>query len=693
MVYLGTIWWAAYPGWRTGRKEEGKQGGYIVNFSSPEKFGKTAAEKDVLNQVADFWENECSVTKVKARWNQDEEIRTLSGGHAQIAGTSVGFGVAPDLDRLLQRGIPGLIADVEARRREVAAGGAGDPEFLEGLRIALDVFVDVCRHYERQARGLAAATADAAEHARFEQLAQILSGLPEHAPRTFREAVQLYWLYTLVACMKHMDGWRIDGALGDFYARDLDQGVITEDEAMELLLALWRRFAETGETAVCRLMIGGKGRRNEANADRFALAAMEATRRHRQVTPQLTLRFYEGQNPELLHRAFDVIGETGVYPMLYNDDVVIPGVAQSLGVSETTAQRYHPFGCGEYMLAGCSPSILDSGWSVPKTLEAALHDGMTCDGQPIGPRTGAVTSFATYEDLYAAFQHQVRFAADMAARTYKAVCDTHAKNNAFLFASLLTDDCVARGRALLDGGVRYNGACEMGHGFTNAADSLTAIRKLVFEDKEITLPELVAALDSDFAGREDLRKKLLAAPKFGNDQDEADRILVEMWRFMNTAAKEAGARVGLDFFIISSVNPGGYGMGRQCGASADGRRAGEAFAIGNSPTAGFDKNGITALFNSVAKVDPANGGATTNFKVSREFFNGSRSKLEALFKVYFAKGGMHATITVVNRDDLEAALREPEKYGHVLVRLGGWSARFIDLEPFIQQEILKRTLY
>lgn len=692
ITYFGTIWWSAYPSWRSGTREEGKQGGYCFNFASPEKMARTEEEKKILSGLADFWETECSPAKARRLW--DAEMRETILGTGQVVGSSVGFCVALDLDKLLQRGIPGLIKDVEARMRcaDRRADGA-DPAFLKGLRMALDVFLDVCRHYEKEALALAEDAATAAERRQYDEMAHTLAAIAERPPQTFREALQLMWLYTMLASGKHMEGWRLDTALGDFYARDLDRGVILEEEAMDLLLSLWTLYNENGEAAVCRIVIGGRGRRNEANADRFALAAMEATRRHRKVTPQLTLRFYAGQDPRLLQRAYDVIAETGVYPMLYNDDAVIPGIVRLLDVSPEEAASYHPLGCGEYMLAARSPSLLDSVWSIPKSLEAVLHNGRNTDGVRIGPETGTLDAFDTFEKLEAAFRKQTEFAASLLARSYKSICDGYAHDCSFLLASLLTDDCVERGRGMFDGGVRYLGACGMGHGFTNAADALTAIRKLVYREKRVTLAELVAALDANFEGRAPLRKMLLAAPKFGNDQDEADRTLADMWRHINAAAKDAGARAGLRFLTISSVNPGGYGMGSVCGATADGRCKGEPFAIGNAPTAGFDTSGITAMFNSVAKVDPANGGATTNVKISREFFTGSRAKTEALFGAYFARGGMQANVTVVSRGDLEAALRTPEKYSHVLVRLGGWSARFIDLEPAIQQEILRRTLY
>jgi len=698
IAYFGTMMWAAFPPEPDGSRSEGKQGGYGFDFAAAERYASSPEEKAAVGELARFWQTECSVARVRQEWDADLRTCLLArasapvGGGLPVGGTSTGFCVAVDLERLVTRGLPGLAEDIGKRRAQVATQG-GDAAFLEGLGLALGVVTDVCRHYERQARRMAAETTDTAEGARLATIAASLATLVDRAPQTLHEAMQLAWLYTQLTCTNHPELWRLDGVLGDFYARDIDSGRLTDDAALDLILSLWRLVNENGDAAVCRIVVGGKGRRNAANADRFALAALEATRRFRKVTPQLTLRFHRDQNPALMRKAMEVIGETGVYPMLYNDDTVVAGVAAVLGVSEAEAERYHPLGCGEYMLAGCSPSLLDSVWSIPKSLEAALHNGAAWTGARMGPPTGAVETLDTFERLYGAFLEQARYAAGVSAGVYRALCASLPKNNAFLMASLLTDDCLARGRSLFDGGVRYRGACVMGHGFTNAADGLTAIREVVYRQKRFTLAQVVAALDADFVGHDALRKALQDAPKFGNDDDEADRMLVDMWRDINVAARDAGARAGLDFFTVSSVNPGGYGMGQQCGATPDGRKCGEAFAIGHAPTAGFDRKGLTAMFNSVAKVDAANGGATTNIKLSREFFMGARAKVEALFKAYFMKGGLQANVTVVNRDDLEAAMKTPEQYPHVLVRLGGWSARFIDLERNVQEEILRRTLY
>jgi pyruvate-formate lyase len=686
ITYLGTMWWAQMPH----RDSHGKQGGYCFDFSAAERYQDSPADREAVEGLVDYWRDECTFSKILAQWD-DEMLRYLRPGGAVDGGGS-GFVTAPDLDLLVRRGIPGLVADVQARRAGVAMHG-GDSAFLRALGMTLDTLIDVCRHYETQARAMADASADATDRQRLEAIAETLEANVDHAPHTLREAIQLSWLCLLLTCAKHPETWRPDVAFGDLYAQDIDEGRLTEEDALELILGLWRQVRTYGDSAVSRTLIGGHGRRNEVNADRFALAAIEATRRHRDVIPQLTLRFHSGQNPALLAKAFDVLGEGCIFPMLYNDDAILPGVVRALNVSADEAQKYHPLGCGEYMLAGCSPSLLNCGMSVPKSLEAAMRNGLDSKGEPLGPATGDALAFTRYDELWQAFQTQVAFDLDMTARVHEINNRTLPQECAFLFASLLTDDCIERGRSLLDGGARYRGACVMAHGFTNAADGLMALKRAVYDRSDASLGDVLSSLDADFAGHEALRKQLLAAPKFGNDNDEVDAILVDTWRRLGAESARAGTEVGMDFFTVSSVNPGGYQMGHVCGATPDGRKSGMPFAIGHAPMAGRDKRGISAFLNSVAKADPANGGVATNVKLSREYFTRTRPKLDALFDAFFAQGGQQVSVSVVNQQDLEAAMHEPEGFPHLLVRVGGWTARFIDLERDVQEDILLRTAY
>lgn len=685
ITYVGTMWWTTMPH----RQGPAKQGGYCFDFGALKRYAESTADREVLAEIDEFWSAQCTWSRIHASW--DEQTHQMLE-HSPVGGAGSGFVVAPELDILLREGLPGASARVARRLREALdKGDTNAAPFLKGLGDALDVVVSVCRHYERQARSLASDATSEQERERLDRIATALGALAEREPRTLFEATQLWWLYSVMTCGLHIEGWRIDVALGDFYAADIDDGRLTTEQAQEIVCGLWRMFARHSDPAVSRAIVGGRGRRNEPNANRFSLAALEATRRLRQVIPQLTLRFYDGQDPALMRTAFDVLSAGGTYPMLYNDDVNIPGTMKSLHLDQTEAARYYPLGCGEYLAGGASPSLLNAGWSVPQSLEAALGGGRNLAGEQIGPE--GPSSFATFDELWSALMRQFEYGAEASARICALNLALAPGDCSYLLGSLYTLDCVERGRSILDGGARYTGSCVMGHGFSNAADSLTAIKALVFDKAEFSLDRLLEALRSNFDGFADLRKRLRAAAKFGNDDPAADQMLVNMWREMSRMTDEAGARHGLHFLTVSSVNPGGYFMGRACAATPDGRLAGEHFAIGNAPTAGNDTHGITALLNSVAKVDAANGGATTNIKVGRSLFSHNRAKLERIFATYWKHGGMQATLTVVDQEELQDALAHPEQYPNLLVRLGGWSAKFVELEKDVQQEIIRRTMY
>ena len=264
-----------------------------------------------------------------------------------------------------------------------------------------------------------------------------------------------------------------------------------------------------------------------------------------------------------------------------------------------------------------------------------------------------------------------------------------------LYYSLLFDDCVERGKALFDGGLRRLGGTVENYGNINTADALTAVKAVVYDRKLVTAQALSAALAADFEGNERLRQLLLAQPKYGNDHPDADGMLCRLHTDICTRIRDCAATAGLDSYLAVIINNelnAVFGLGT--GASADGRRAGEYMANGNNPMSGRDVSGVTAMLSSLTKPDThIHAGAVQNLRFSREMFTTHRKQLEHLLCTYFEQGGAQAMITVLSRGDLEAALREPEKYRHLIVRVGGFSARFVDLNPVVQKELLARTLY
>jgi pyruvate-formate lyase len=265
----------------------------------------------------------------------------------------------------------------------------------------------------------------------------------------------------------------------------------------------------------------------------------------------------------------------------------------------------------------------------------------------------------------------------------------------FLFQSILFDDCVSRGKALFGGGIRHLGGTLETYGNTNTADSLVAIRNLVFEQKKISWNELLDTLKNNFKNHSNIRKMLLEQPKYGNDNDEADEMLIKVHDHVCLATRAEAEKVGLDSYLVVNINnSANTTLGKYTAASADGRLAFTSLANGNTPNMGMDKQGATALLNSISKPSTSyDAGASQNFKISREMLVKYRMQTVAMFDTYFRKGGAQLMITAVNKGDLEMAMQHPEEYPNLLVRVGGFSARFVELDKDIQMEILNRTLY
>lgn len=639
----------------------------------PDASPEEAAQCEALTA---YWRTECTNAKVRAAYPASLAKALPSDAWTEDSG--VGFplyrmgGTMLDYAKLLRLGIDGFAALPDASE----AMSVCRQTVVRTLRRALE-------HYGESAR-------DLPDPAR-EALARLASGA---RPATLREAMQLLWLTALLS-----GSWnygRLDDTLGPFLADDLDAGRLDEAEALDLICSLWRLIHAYNNQYNNRVIVGGRGRRHEAAADRFALLAIEATRREHLNQPQLTLRFDEAQNPLLWERALDAIGEGCTFPMLYNDTVNIPAVACAFNVSEEEATAYLPYGCGEYVLGSRAVNAPNGVINLLKALEVALHGGVDpVTGQRLLDLPGA-EKLNTFEALWTSYtrvvEHTVAALAEQEALEYRVA----GEEAAFAFFSHLLDDCACRGRPAFSGGLRHLGGALETYGNTNAADSLLVIDELVFRRRELTLPELVDALDADFAGHDALRARCRAVAKYGNDEGTADAMAVRVHEHICRVTREQATRVGLDNYLVVIINNwANTVLGCKTLASADGRASGTPMANGNNPAPGADVSGVTAFLNSLAKLDPSlHAGAVQNMKFSREWFTPeTRPKFDALLKAWFASGGTQAMITVVSRDDLQSAMAEPEKWGHLMVRVGGFSIRFVELPRKAQMEVLERTLH
>ena len=652
-----------------------------------------AQAKERARKLLDFWPGRTTVERTRAAYPPEMAAALPKDSHFtdravayplyRMAGTTL------DYAKLLRLGIPGLKAEL----RERQAGANEETRALfEAMAGALDLLASSLRTYAGQARALAA-TASEQREAELLAMAEALEAVAENPPATLHEAIQLFWLYAL-----HSGTWnygRLDVVLGPFLTRDLASGRIDEDHALKLVRSLWRLIADYDNMFNNRVYIGGKGRPDETSADRFAMIAMEATRLESLNQPQLSLRFYQGMNPDLYRKALEVIGAGCTFPMLYNDDVYIPAVMKSFGVCEAEATAYTPYGCGECVLSPMSMDTPSGLINLVKALAITLRNGRDeVTGELVGLETGPLESFRTFEDLWRAYTKQVEYFVEFLAAQQKLEYEVTSRDLPYLLISLLSDDCLERGRPAFDGGIRYLGGTLEAYGNTNAADSLTAIKTLVFDKKALGLRELVAACDANFKGHEQIRRLLLSAPKYGNDHPEADSMAVRVHEHLCHFTAAQAAPNGLHHYLIVIINnSANVDLGFHTGASPDGREAEDTLANANNPFPGMDRQGTTAFLSSLLKLDPTiHAGAVQNMKFSRDLFNRRRPKLEALLNGYFGQGGAQAMITVVSPEDLESAMKEPEKWVHLMIRMGGYSARFVDLERPYQMEVLRRTL-
>jgi len=642
-----------------------------------------------VEEMISFWEKETTIDGKLVAMLPEDVLAGTTNTIANMFGRR--SGITLDFGKLVRLGLPGLQQEIEQGKQRAAKNG-GDQELYLGMSLALDILAESCRHYAQEARQQAA-EASTARQTELKEIAQTLEHIVDEPPKTMRQAAQLYWLYAMISGVVNYG--RMDMHLGDFLAGDCESGELTEERALSLLQSLWQLMADRHIVFNGRVIIGGKGRENEENADRFAMLAMEATRTVLEIEPQLTLRFYDGQDPKLMQKGLAVVGEGRTFPMLYNDDVNIPAVAKAFSVTEQQAASYYPYGCGEYTLDHISVGSPNCSLNLLQAVSAVIFNGMDpISGERFAPQLGEFEGYENFDQFFAAYQKMVEYHVEKLAERHAMEYQAHHASAADLYCSMLVDGCLERGKSIVNRGPLFTGGVIESFGLVNAADSLNAVKQLVYEQKKLQPGQLREILAANFDGHQAELQLMLSIPKYGNDDQTADTMAQAVSDHACDHVRAQAKRVGFDYFLMVNINnKGNVERGQEVAASPEGRKQGMPLANANNPTAGMDRNGTTAFLNSLTKLDPSkHAGYVQNMKFSKQMFAAQRDKLDALLETYWAKGGTQAMITVVDRGDLEAAIREPEKHANLIVRVGGFSARFVELPQDVQEDVLRRTL-
>lgn len=680
-----------------------KTGYCINNYACKEELEKMKADdsytfKEIneAEEMLDFWQTENTLYKIHQRFtpemNQSLASDDFNNSSAAVYPLYRLAGTHLNLEKLFAIGIVGMIQEIEDYL--LFTTDEEKRNYYKGTKMVLETMISLFHSYEDDVKEKIFHTTDQKRIKELERIRESLSVIQKEKPHTMHQCMQLAVLY-MSACRSSEMG-RIDDILCTYYKQDLESGLITRGEAVDLVASFFD-LVERGIGRDARAIIGGLGRKHEKLADEFALVIMDATiKRDGSYLPQLSLRYYTGINQEVFDKGMKMLSNGRTFPLLYNDDVNVPSVMRAMDVSRKVAEQYSFFGCGEYMLIHKSIGTPNALINVSKLVELTLHNGYDrLSNKVIGPETGEITDDMTFEQLMERYEEQTKYATDLAGDFKQLVYDVSNEEASCLMISALYDNCIERGRALLDGGIYHLGGTVETYGNITAADSLTAIKYVVFDKKEFSLTHLVKAIDADFKGYEREQKLLIKAPKFGNDDDYADDIAVRVHENLCNHLRNQRLRTRLDSLLAVIINNNmNVAMGRNSQATPDGRNSGVFISNGINPYNSRDKEGITAVFQSMSKMDTSiHAGGNQNIKLSPKMFEDDCKVAKELVLSFFKLGGQQTNITVVDQKELEDAMVNPKDHENLFIRVGGYTARFIQLDPPTQREILSRTAY
>lgn len=664
---------------------------------------------------------------------------------------------------VLETGFEGIM---EKAQKELDGCSVGDgnyarkSHFLEAVILSCKAVIDYAGRYAKLAQEMAAQTSDPVRKQELFVIAENCSRVPAKGAQNFYEACQSFWFVQQLLQMESsghsISPGRFDQYMYPYYKKDMEAGTITREFAQELMDCIWVKLNDlnkcrdaasaegfAGYSLFQNLIAGGQNKEGEDVTNDLSVMCIQASMHVHLPAPSLSVRVWNGSPHEFLIKAAELT-RTGIgLPAYYNDEVIIPAL-QNRGLSLEDAREYNIIGCVEPQKAGKTEGWHDAAFfNMCRSLELVFSNGMD-KGEMVGIPTGDVTQMKTFDEFFDAYKKQMEYCISLLVNADNAIDVAHAERCPLPFLSCMIDDCLKEGKSVQEGGAVYNFTGPQGFGIANMADGLFAIRKLVYEDKKVSMKELKEALawnydkglDAQSAG--DMTEMIMKAmqkagrnvdastaegllktfmgmkpgeqktqrfkeihdmidevPKFGNDIPEVDYFAREVaYTYSKPLQKYNNPRGGkfqAGLYPVSANVP----LGGQTGATPDGRYAHTPVADGVSPSAGKDVKGPTAAATSVSRLDHfiVSNGTLFNQKFHPSALSGREGleKFVALIRGYFDQKGMHMQFNVVDRQTLLDAQEHPEKYKHLVVRVAGYSALFTTLSRSLQDDIIRRT--
>jgi formate C-acetyltransferase len=622
-----------------------------------------------------------------------------------------------DYPKILNKGLKGIAADIESQKAKVDIGG---PEgismwyFYEAGLLAIDGLTKLAHRYASLAREMASKEADPERKAELERIAETCEWVPANPPRNFVEAMQTVWFTILGVWIESpmilsCPPCRFPLYMYPFFKRDKDQGKLTDEDTIELLHFFFLKlnglaavlpphgFAWSQSRIGMQTTLGGLTPDGEDATNELDFLILEAQNRIRLPEPLVNVVYHDKLSEEFLLKCVDLIG-TGIgQPAFHNARVGIETQLLYHQMPLELARTMGIVGCVQAAVPGYEDGYWECRFNTAKLIELALNDGKDpLTGTQLGLQTGNAEDFQTYDELYQAVVKQAQHFIPL-MRDVSRVGWNVQRDFPLPFGSLLVNDCVEVGKGLVDGGARYSfGDGVVFVGVIDLANSLAAIKSLVFEEKKITMKQLKEALAADFEGHEEIQRMCLGAPKYGNDEEYADSIARGLYELCCQEHQRYPDYLGRPVRPSAYSVTAHFALGRFTGALSSGRKAGKPLCDATvSAQPGTDRNGPAALAKSAAKVlDPVKFGHN---HLNMKFHPSALARLEgtrkllALVKTYFDLGGYHVQFNCVSSDTMKDAQLHPDNYRDLVVRVAGFSAYFVTLDKEVQDEIIART--
>ena len=622
----------------------------------------------------------------------------------------------PDYKRIFKVGLKGIIKEAEDRLREMDQKVPPDyveqKEFIQAALIALQASVKFAHRYAQKAREMAAKASDGDDRKRLEEVAITCEWVPENPPRSLLEALQSFFFIHVIRYIEYSTlgiGVRFDKIFGPYYEKDLQDKKITKGEALELLQLLWVKFHELGLVyspmlsgiyggveSLQALTLGGVDENGKDITNEMTYLVLETAETMRTLEPSIALRYHDGTPDRLLSKASEVI-RTGIgYPSFFNDKSMIPTL-QKWGVPAADARDYAVTGCVYIEIPGKNIARrAHGGLILPKCLWWALHRGKNPKtGEQWGAPTPDPATFKSAEDLMNAYLEQVRFFYGKQNKIENTCRSLYEKYLPRPFYSAVLDGCIEKGKDS-----RQWAYPSMVHDFvviigpTNVVDSIAAVKKVVFADQKVSMGELIKAMDNNWVGFEEIRQRMLRAPKFGNDDDFVDEVAAQVHHKTSEVLAEFTDRFGYPCRGDGSGVSATYGCAFDTPATPDGRKDGDPFADATlSPSQGRDFKGPTAVLKSASKIDTTK---SYNHLLNQKFLPSAlEGDMKNIFVNYLRSWGdleiSHIQFNIVDKATLLDAQKHPENHPDLIVRVAGYSAYFVDLSKGLQDSIIART--